>query len=398
MSSTDLRSSRSALSDRSSVSNAAIPSSSLPSTTFAPPTIHRLHPLHHPIAKADAPPLFHSTAGGKENAGEPSSSPPSSSTDPSLAKVALRHEAEPHSPLSPSGGGEAARPSLSSSFPSDSARLSFARPAERVLRIHSIDDRESLARLSVGPSTSSAPAPSFRYSLRSSYRPYQWTANGGAAAPTVRASTAHSAAPRLSSPPPASEEGPLPPSRPSTALAAETVTAVALTIAPSPPRQSSASLRTPDRGSLHRRQLSARKQSEGGREAPSLSTPSQSSPASHGVHHISRTPLLLSVVPSSSYATLPYYRPPSSSSSSPQRSAKSWTSPQAVAEVKEDGGGWERTKMAGDLSAAFASSSPASLPSSAASEADPSFRAFVSSQLYFHYETEGRNNEPSPQP
>ena len=137
------RSSRSALTDRSSLGNVPVSSTSLPATTFAPPPVVRFHPLPRRTLqsslKADLTQPTSPTRAGKENAGE---APTPSFLSPNKASVQVNIEADSPPPFS--------RASLPAE-PLD-GRLSFARPTERVLHIHSIDDREALSRLSVGPS------------------------------------------------------------------------------------------------------------------------------------------------------------------------------------------------------------------------------------------------------
>ena len=294
------------------------------------------------------------------------------------------------------------RPSFSSdSF--EGGRLSFARPTERVLQIHSIDDKEALSRLSVGPSSVTSPAPSFRYSFRSSYRPYQWTANQNGNAGQGRPSSTF-----LYSTASVESGDSQSITRPST-VPSEGTSGPEAPVSPPPGRPPSPPLHTPERSSLHRRQLSARKQGteRGGstsleprRLLPSSSaliTPSQSSPSSSPpeVPHISRTPLLTSSQASSSFSTLPFYRPPTSSSAlSPYNTARALTGLNRGEEVKEEVG-WDGRPTGVKENSALTSSSassPVGMAGLAGSEADPSFRAFVSSHLYASYESEVVNN------
>lgn len=371
---------RSILSERPSLANvstAPISSTSLPSTTFAPPSVVRIHTQatrsNHPLQKTDS--TTPTGARGKENVAEDGAVKASVTSSPSRlsspTKPTLQVVIDPRTPdkASPAAASTAVRESTG-----PSGRLSFARPTERVLTIHTISDRESLARLSVEPSVAAPPAPSFRYSLRSSFRPYQWSANG------TRQSAGGQARPSMSNyyTPQSEAAEPLPTAQ-STSSSSPPAAAP-----PSPPpsRSPSPPLHTPSTGtSLHRRQLSARKERDGvGLEprrlqhttgplaTPHLSTFASSpssftSPLPLSHPRVSTTPLLLSTAQSSSFSTLPYYRSPSMlvPNSPPHSTAHSLAvSYPKVEEIKEE-------------------PRALSLGLTAATDSNPSFRAFVAS-------------------
>ena len=164
-----------------------------------------------------------------------------------------------------------------------------------------------------------------------------------------------------------------------------------------PERSPSPPLHTPDRSSLHRRQSSARKQAgeRFGSTSAAPVTPSPALPSSPPAHpHISRTPLLASTQPSSSFSTLPYYRPPTiSSPTSPYNTARTLTTSIRGEEVKEEVGCDGHRSAVSEAVFTSSSVSPAAgMKSVGAGEADPSFRAFVSSHQYASYESEVVNN------
>ena len=402
------RYSRPVLSERSSVTNAARSSSSLPSTTFAAPTVVRFHapPLSKAIVRGEPTspiPSGKENAGGSGSAGETAASPAVAlSPHKAAVQVVVYRGSLAHSPPSslpppppPSASLTAVTGAESSPTSADAevSRLSFMRPTERVLRIHSISDRESLARLSVEPSYVAHPAPSFRYSLRSSYRPYQWTAARGSVG--GRPSSVH---------PPATESGddgqrPLQSSTASDALSDSAPPS------PDPARSASPPLLTPSRASLHRRQPSARKErtaaaamDEGGAHSAATTTPSHASPSAYRtLPHISRTPLLLSSQSSSSFSNLPLYASPLVTARTAQPS--SFPAFEQREEMKEEGerGRPPAADSSAEFDSALCSSSSGSLALQSAlgltaADGDPSFHAFVSSTAYAAYESEVVNN------
>ena len=406
------RFSRPALSDRSSISNVPIQSSSLPTTTFAPPAIVRIHsavPRAAVKAAAGAAATAVGGGGGGINGGASTACGGKENNSAIVASQPAVTDQSP--PVKPSVEVVVAA-SRSPQRPPSPMRLSFARPSERVLTIHTISDRESLARLSVEPTAVSAPAPSFRYSLRSSYRPYQWTAPGAGRQSTDGQRPLAEAG--VAEPSPV-ESSTSPPSRGSRGVASSE-----LSSPPAAGRPPSPAVRTPDcGGSLHRRQRSARKSERHATAAEPLraptqtalsttASPSRSSPFSQQTAaHISRTPLLSSssssphpLLPSSSSSTLPYYRTPASTAGSPLRPMRPWPTRLRAEEVNEESDGQRAPAALSDFavapsfspSSSSASSLQLSLGLTAAVDSDPSFRAFVASNAYAAYESEVVNN------
>ena len=368
--------------------NTAIPSSTLSNTaTFQPPVIVRLHPVR-PVSHSPnvlQPPRSPPTSKQNENR-PPTHSPQQpyytdtahkAALQASLSPVkhsAVRRSSHHSSPYAlPVGGDE--------DSVSDNRRLSFNRPTERVLHIHSIDDRESLARLSEGPPAVQAPAPSFRYSLRSSYRPYQWTANKSAV--SGRPSFANYYAP----PVPAELSPALPPSPSS-----QHESPVELLTEPESPPAPTQHLTASEHGSLHKRQLSSHKRP----------LPPRHVPRSAGAFNtaVSQSPLLSPAIgrsPSSAPRPLPYYRPPSLASVTPALPSaphnKEDDSEQKDVQPQADSSHWQSSSRSLSSSvAAVEAANDVHLSLGIGSAASMSFQTFVGSNEYGMYEREVVNN------
>ena len=377
---------RSVLVDRTSdVANTAIPSTALPNTSaFQPPAVIRLHSvgptkLTPSAVQALSPPA------GRQNENK---APSTSGADTTNVMAAPTDTLSPMKSTtlrgsSPLGSRRSLPLSGDDEVVRDTRRLSFNRPTERVLHIHSINDRESLARLSEGPPAAPAPAPSFRYSLRSSYRPYQWTAN---ATTSGRPSFANYYAP-----PTADSTQALPPSP--TSMTESPVEVVAEPDSPPAPTHHLTTT-TPERsgGELHQRQLSSHKRP----------MPPRHVPYATGTLHqaVSPSPLLSDTAartPSSATMPLPYYRQPSLTAAMPALQTSLYKKDddikERLAQQHDDGGIGQYSLRSSSSSTALADlPNDVHLSLGIGSAASISFQTFVGSNEYGMYEREVVNN------